>query len=86
MLDFFSSFASESSEYVKISKPSEQSTQGIEVGYNNLNEVGSWNAQRDITLIGPNKRAERGWLSLFGYHLTVQHLREMLLFFVRDHW
>ena len=27
----------------------EQSTQGIEVGYNNLNEVGSWNARRDVT-------------------------------------
>ena len=27
----------------------EQSTQGIEVGHNNLNEVGSWNARRDFT-------------------------------------
>ena len=27
----------------------EQSTQGIEVGYNNLNEVESWTTQRDVT-------------------------------------
>ena len=27
----------------------EQSMHWIEVGYNNLNEVGSWNGQRDVT-------------------------------------
>ena len=57
----------------------EQSTHWIEVGYNNLKEVGSWNARRVtslrfLTLIGSNKRAERGRVSLFGYHLTVQEL------------
>ena len=52
-----------------------QNTHWIEVGYNKLKEVGSWNARRDIrflTLIGPNKHGERGRVSLIGYHLTVQ--------------
>ena len=65
----------------------EQSTQGIEVGYNNLNEVRSWNARRVtslrfLTLIGPYKRAERGRVSLFGYHLTFQEFTQGVKAFV----
>ena len=32
----------------------------------------SYFSDSTITLIGPNKRAERGRISLNGYHLTVQ--------------
>ena len=47
-----------------------------------MNEVGLQNAIRFLTVIGRNKRAERGQVSLFGHHLTIQEFTQGVVAFM----